>query len=330
MNQVSFSRRGVLNAITGAAALTAAPLASAQMPNSPRPTPADRAASQVHHRTVKVGDLSIFYREAGRTDAPVILLLHGWPASSHMFNELMPRLADRYRLIAPDYPGFGFSDCPPRSVFTYTFDHIGEVMEGFVQALEIKHFSLYAQDFGGAIGYRLMLKAPYRMNAMIVQNSPCYHEGGTGDDWWSTLARYWKTGSAEDRQKARVYNDPASIKGQYLHGVPDPSLVDPDNWLIDSALMARPGWEEISLDMLYDIRNNAPVFKAAQTYFRQHQPPTLIVSGKNDDIFPAENQKLYLTDLPHAELHLQDSGHFALADKAPEIAALMRDFLGRI
>ena len=283
----------------------------------------------IHHRRVTVNGLSIFYREAGPSNAPIILLLHGWPASSRMFKGLMPGLADRYRLIAPDYPGFGHSECPPRSAFTYSFDSISTVMEGFLQQLAIERFALYAHDFGGAIGYRLMLKQPYRMTAFIAQNSPAYPEGGAGPDFWSTLARYWKSGSAEDRERARVYNAPESIKAHYLHGVRDVTLIDPDNWLIDSALMARPGWQDISLDMLYDIRNNVPVFKAAREYFRTHQPPALIVSGKNDEIFPGKNQEQYLGDLPHAELHLQDSGHFALEDKAPQIAALLRDFLDR-
>jgi pimeloyl-ACP methyl ester carboxylesterase len=288
------------------------------------------ATAEIHHRTVEVNGLKIFYREAGPPHAPVILLLHGWPASSRMFKGLMPRLADRYRLIAPDYPGFGHSECPPRERFAYTFDHLGEVMEGFVQALGIQRFVLYGQDFGGAVGYRLMLKKPHRMTALIAQNNPAYAEGGKGDSgWWGILERYWKEGTFEARERARRYNDPESIKAQYLYGVSDPSLVDPDNWLIDNALMARPGWQAISLDMLYDIRNNRPVFEAAHAYFREQQPPTLIVSGKNDEIFPEENQKLYLGDLPHAELHLVESGHFALEDKAPEIAALIRDFLGR-
>jgi pimeloyl-ACP methyl ester carboxylesterase len=287
--------------------------------------------TNIHHRIVEVQGLKIFYREAGPPGAPVVLLLHGWPASSRMFKGLMPRLADRYRLIAPDYPGFGHSECPPRERFAYTFDHIGEVVEGFIQALGIHRFVLYGQDFGGPIGYRLMLKKPYRMTVLIAQNNPAYPEGGGGEDnWWATLERYWKEGTPEARANARRYNDPASIKAQYLHGVSDPTLVDPDNWLIDNALMGRPGWQEISLDLLYDIRNNRPIFQAARAYFREQQPPALIVSGANDEIFPGENQKQYLSDLPHAELHLLDSGHFALEDKAPEIAVLMRDFLGRV
>jgi pimeloyl-ACP methyl ester carboxylesterase len=287
--------------------------------------------NKIHHRFVEVQGLKIFYREVGPPDAPVVLLLHGWPASSRMFKGLMPQLADRYRLIAPDYPGFGHSECPPRESFAYTFDHIGQVMERFIQALGIHRFALYGQDFGGPIGYRLMLKKPYRMTALIAQNNPAYPEGGGGEDnWWATLERYWKDGTPEARANARRYNDPASIKAQYLHGVSDPTLVDPDNWLLDNALMGRPGWGEISLDLLYDIRNNRPTFQAARAYFREEKPSVLIVSGANDEIFPAENQKQYLSDLPHAELHLLDSGHFALEDKAAEIAILMRDFLDRV
>jgi pimeloyl-ACP methyl ester carboxylesterase len=173
-----------------------------------------------------------------------------------------------------------------------------------------------------------MLKRPHRLTALVVQNGPAYPEGDEGG-WWATLARYWEDGSAESRRESREYIRPESVKRQYLVGVSDPSLVDPDNWLVDHALMARPGMDEVSLDLLYDIRNNVPVFAAAREYFREKQPPTLIVSGANDEIFPGNNQKQYLGDLPNAELHLLDSGHFALEDKCLEIASLMNDFLSR-
>jgi pimeloyl-ACP methyl ester carboxylesterase len=283
---------------------------------------------QPHYRTVEINGLPIFYREAGPADGPVLLLLHGWPSSSRMFRNLIPQLADRYRVIAPDYPGFGNSAAPDRSAFAYTFDHLAEAMEGLVQALHIEKFALYVMDFGGPIGYRLMLKKPYRTTALIVQNGPAYPEGGEGG-FWGPIAAYWKSGSSADRQKVRLYLGQDSIKRQYVLGVRDPSLVDPDNWVLDAALIARPGMDDVSLDLLYDIRNNVPVFAAARQYFRDQQPPMLIVSGANDEIFPGDNQKQYLGDLPKAELHLMDTGHFALEDKGDEIAALMHDFLDR-
>lgn len=281
-----------------------------------------------HYRTVEIEGLPIFYREAGPADGPVVLLLHGWPSSSRMFRNLIPQLADRYRVIAPDYPGFGNSAAPDRNAFAYTFDHLGEIMEALVQALHIERLALYVMDFGGPVGYRLMLRKPYRMTAMVVQNGPAYPEGGEGG-FWGPIAAYWKSGSAGDRQRVRQYLGQESIKRQYTLGVRDPSLVDPDNWVIDAALIARPGMDEVSLDLLYDIRKNVPVFAAARQYFRERQPLALIVSGANDEIFPGDNQKQYLGDLPRAEMHLLDTGHFALEDKGTEIAALMRGFLDR-
>ena len=258
---------------------------------------------RTQHRTIEINGLPIFYREAGPVDGPVVLLLHGWPSSSRMFRNLIPRLADRYRVIAPDYPGFGNSAAPSRSAFTYSFEHFGEVLEAFVQALHIESFALYVMDFGGPLGFRLMLKKPYRMTALVVQNTPAYPEGSKGG-FWGPIAAYWKSGSAEDRNNLRPYLGQQSIKRQYTLGVGDPSLIDPDNWVIDAALIARPGMDEVSLDLIYDIRNNVPVFAAARQYFRDQQPPTLIVSGANDEIFPGDNQKQYLNDLPKAELHL--------------------------
>lgn len=290
--------------------------------------PAD-AAPPTHYRTAQIGGHAIFYREAGPPDAPVVLLLHGWPTSSRMFRNLIPRLADRYHVIAPDYLGFGSSEAPDHASFTYSFDRLAEPIEGLLQQLGVRSFALYAMDFGGPIGYRLMLKQPYRMTALIVQNAPAYPEGGE-PGFWAPLVQYWKDGSAQNRQAIRAYFEPAAIKAQYLVGVRDPSLVDPDSWLVDQALIARPGMDEVSLDLLHDIPSNVPVFAAAREYFRAHQPPTLIVSGANDVIFPGDNQKRFLGDLPHAELHLLDTGHFALEDKADEIAALIHGFLDRM
>jgi pimeloyl-ACP methyl ester carboxylesterase len=324
------NRRSTLQRLGLMFAAAWAPPASAATPKTERPGKRRDPASEAetHHRAVEIDGLTIFYREAGPADGPVVLLLHGWPSSSRMFRNLIPHLADRYRVIAPDYPGFGNSSAPDRSAFAYTFDHLSEVMETFIQALHIEKFALYVMDFGGPVGYRLMLKKPYRMTSLMVQNAPAYPEGGEGG-FWGPIAAYWRSGSADDRSKVRQYLGQESIKRQYTLGVRDPSLVDPDNWVIDAALIARPQMDEVSLDMIYDIRNNIPVFAAARQYFRERQPPTLIISGANDEIFPADNQKQFLRDLPKAELHLLDTGHFALEDKGNEIAALMHDFLDR-
>jgi pimeloyl-ACP methyl ester carboxylesterase len=330
MFALNLNRRSTLQRLSLALGTAWAPPAFARTAGNGRRDRhrARNSKAETHYRTVEIDGLPIFYREAGPTDGPVVLLLHGWPSSSRMFRNLIPRLADRYRVIAPDYPGFGNSAAPDRNAFAYSFDHLGEVMEAFVQALHIERFALYVMDFGGPVGYRLMLKKPYRMTAMVVQNGPAYPEGGEGG-FWGPIAAYWKSGSAEDRQKLRQYLGQEAIKRQYTLGVRDPSLVDPDNWVIDAALIARPGMDDVSLDLLYDIRKNVSVFAAARQYFRDQQPPALIVSGGNDEIFSADNQRQYLGDLPNAEIHLQDTGHFALEDKGEEIASLMHDFLDR-
>jgi pimeloyl-ACP methyl ester carboxylesterase len=316
-------------AFAGAAPLMVGKAATAKVAAHVVAAPLLASGAQTHHRTVDIDGLPIFYREAGPTNAPVVLLLHGWPSSSRMFRNLIPQLADRYHVYAPDYPGFGNSAAPSAIDFSYSFDQFGEIIEKFVQKMGIKRFALYNMDFGGPVGYRLMLREPHRVSALIVQNGPAYPEGGSGG-WWGTLSQYWKDGSAESREKVRKeYLSVASFRDQYVVGVRDPSTIDPENWLVDHGLATRPGMEDVSLDMLYDIRRNVPVFAAARAYFRAVQPPTLIVSGRNDKIFPGENQQQYLGDLPHAEIHLTDSGHCALEDRGIEIAARMHDFLGR-
>lgn len=279
-----------------------------------------------HYRCVQVGEVDMFYREAGPEEAPVVLLLHGWPSSSRMFRNLIPLLADRYRVIAPDYPGFGHSSVPDRLTFQYTFDHLAASVESLLQKLGIEQFAMYIHDFGGPIGFRLMLKKPKRLTALISQNGPAFPDQG---GWWDVLAKYWKSGSAEDRDKTRKYLSLETLKRQYLVGTKDASLIDPDNWLVDYTLGTRPGLDEIQLDMLYDIQHNAPVFKAAQQYFVDQKPPTLIVTGANDEIFPGEYMERYKQYLPDAEVHLIDSGHFALEDSLNEIAPLVHEFLDR-
>ena len=280
------------------------------------------------YRTATVDGVGVFYREAGPPDAPAVVLLHGFPSSSRMFRDLIPRLSDAYHVIAPDYPGFGHSAVPDRADFAYTFDHLAEITGQLLDQLGVRRFALYVMDFGAPIGFRLVLQHPERLTALVAQNAPLYPEEPRG--WWATLGRYWADGSAEHREASRAYLELEGIRAQYLAGVKDPSLVDPDNWTIDTALIDRPGVGEIMLDLLYDIRGNGPTFKAMQQFLRDRQPPALVAAGVNDEIFPGEVQRQILTDLPGAEFHPLDTGHFALEDQAPEIARLMRDFLGRV
>jgi pimeloyl-ACP methyl ester carboxylesterase len=284
-------------------------------------------AGPVHYRTAAVGGVNVFYREAGPKDAPVVLLLHGFPSSSRMFRDLIPRLADAYHLIAPDYPAFGHSAVPDRSAFGYTFDHLAGVIDGLLGQLGIDKFAIYVMDFGAAVGFRLALRHPERLSAIIVQNAPLYPWEPRG--WWATLGRYWADGSAAHRHAARAYLDRDGLRGQYLSGVQDPSLIDPDNWVIDKALIDRPGVDEIMLDLLSDIPNQVPVFTAMQQFLRDRRPPTLVATGAGDEIFPEQAVRQILTDHPGAEYHALPTGHFALEDKAAEIAVLMRDFLAR-
>ena len=285
------------------------------------------AEAETHYRRAEVDGVEVFYREAGPPDAPVLLLLHGFPSSSRMFRDLIPWLSDSYRVIAPDYPGFGHSGVPGRSEFSYTFNHIADVIDKLLDQLGVRQFAIYVMDFGGPVGFRLALRHRDRLSAIIAQNAPLYPEEPRG--WWATLGQYWADGSAQHRDAARVYLDLDDIRKQYIYGVPDPSRVDPDNWVIDKALIDRPGVAEIMLDLLYDIRTNGPTFEAMQQFIRERKPPTLVVTGANDEIFPEAVVRQILADHPAAEFHALNTGHFALEDKAPEIAGLMRDFLRR-
>jgi pimeloyl-ACP methyl ester carboxylesterase len=281
----------------------------------------------VHYRHALVDGVDIGYREAGPADAPVVLLLHGFPSSSRMFRNLIPQLSDAYHIIAPDYPAFGQSEVPDRARFAYTFDHLADVIDELLEQLGTGQFAIYVMDFGGPVGFRLALWNPERLTAVIAQNAPLYPEEPRG--WWTTLGRYWADGSAEHREASRAYLELDGLRGQYLYGVRDPSVIDPDNWVIDKALIDRPGVDEIMLDLLYDIRNNVPTFTSMQEFLRARRPPTLVATGANDEIFPEEVVRQVLRDQPSAEYHALDTGHFALEDSAEEIAALMRDFLPR-
>ncbi|MFN7893127.1 MAG: alpha/beta fold hydrolase [Pirellula sp.] len=282
----------------------------------------------VSHKKIKVGELDIFYREAGPADAPTILLLHGFPTSSHMFRNLMPELADRFHLIAPDYPGYGESSAPPATQFQYTFDNLAEVTEQFVAAVGVKKYALYLMDYGAPIGYRLAVKHPERVTALIVQNGNAYDEG-LDHAFWTPIKKYWADPSKENRDALRGLLTREATRWQYTHGVRNEAAISPDNWNVDQPLLDREGNQEIQLDMFLSYGSNPPLYAKWQAYFRKHQPPTLIVWGKNDQIFPSAGATPYQRDLKDIEVHLLDAGHFALEDHNEVIAGHIRDFMKR-
>jgi pimeloyl-ACP methyl ester carboxylesterase len=287
---------------------------------------AESGSPTVFYRTVKVNGLDIFYREAGPKDAPVILLPHGFPTSSHMFRNLIPALADEFRLIAPDYPGFGNSSMPTVDEFEYTFENLTNMIEQFTEQLVLTKYSLYAQDYGAPISYRLALKHPERVQALVVQNGNAYDEG-IDNDFWEPIKAYWKEKNPASEKYIRGIFAPAGTIFQYVNGVRDSEVISPDNWNIDQPLLDRPGNDLIQLALFYSYGSNPPLYPAFQAFFRDYQPPTLVVWGKNDVIFPAEGAEPYKRDLKNLEYHLLDTGHFALEEDGAKIAGLMRNFL---
>ena len=320
------SRRAFIG--LGSSALAAAFAGSARGATRSGIPAAKKGTAEMRYRTIDVGGLEIFYREAGPAAAPVVLLLHGFPTSSRMFRNLIPMLADKYRVTAPDYPAFGHSSVPSRDEFHYTHAHLSEVVDAFVQKLAIKRFAMYVMDFGGPIGYRLMLKYPDRVTGVFIQNAPAFGEPGNGPLWEPEIA-YWKDPSPEHRNALRTKLTPEAVRFQYTSGTRDPSLIDPDNWTIDTALLARPGVDEIMLDLLYDIKNNHQTVADARQYFGKHQRQVMIATGVNDPLFPGDSVKPP-SDMSKIEFHGIDSGHFALEDRCEEIGALARGFLGRV
>jgi pimeloyl-ACP methyl ester carboxylesterase len=287
------------------------------------------ATTPTHYREVRVDGLDVFYREAGDPGNPVLLLLHGFPASSFMFRRLIDLLSDRFHVIAPDYPGFGHSAAPAPSDFTYTFDRLTDVVEGFTDALGLTRYGLYLQDFGGPVGLRLAVRHPERVSFLVIQNANAYEEG-LPDSFWTPLREFWRDPSAENREALREGGiSDSALEWNYTHGVADPTRVDPDNWLLQSALLNRPGNKDAMLDLLYDYRTNPGRYPRWHDYFRAYRPPTLVVWGRNDEIFPEAGAHAYAVDLPDAEVHLLDTGHFALEDHAEAIAAHIRGFAAR-
>jgi len=269
----------------------------------------------------------IFYREAGPKTAPAILLLHGFPTSSHMFRNLIPALADSYHVVAPDLPGFGFSDAPDRKQFRYTFERLAETIDNVTRTIGLDRYTIYVFDYGAPVGLRLALAHPERITAIISQNGNAYDEGLS--QGWNPIQKYWKEPTAENRAALREFLTPDATKSQYIHGVQDETLVAPEAYSLDSALLARPGNDEIQLDLFLDYANNVALYPKFQDFFRTKRPPLLAVWGKNDPFFLPPGAEAFRRDNPNAEVHFYDTGHFALETHYQEIAAAIRDFLDR-
>lgn len=291
--------------------------------------PADFNHLVTRHRTVQVNGLDIFYREAGRPDAPAVLLLHGFPTSSHMFRHLIPALADRYRVVAPDYPGFGYSSFPGRSAFTYSFAALAETAAAFTDAVGLARYALYIQDYGAPVGLRLALSRPERVSALITQNGNAYEEGLS--DLWGPLRAYWADPSAANRAVLHGWLGEDGTRLQYTAGVPDGLLerLSPDNWTQDWVKLSRPGNAEVQIDLFGDYRTNVELYPAFQRYLREHRPPTLVLWGRNDPFFTIEGARAFARDLPDTEFHFLDGSHFLLETHGPMATAILRDFLAR-
>lgn len=281
----------------------------------------------VAYRTVKIDGLDIFYREAGSSANPTVLLLHGFPTSSQMFRNLMPHLADRYHVIAPDYPGYGHSSAPLVDEFDYTFDNLANVVGRFTETLKLDRYSLYVMDYGAPVGYRLAVRHPERIQTVIVQNGNAYEEGLR--DFWVPFRAYWEDRSEQNAEAMKKLLTVDATRWQYTNGVRCIESINPDAWTIDQSLLDRPGNQEIQLQLFYSYRSNPPLYPQWQAYFRKHQPPMLIVWGKNDFIFPPEGAEPYKRDLKNLEFHLLDTGHFALEEDCELIAGYINAFLDR-
>lgn len=284
-------------------------------------------ATTVHYRNVDVDGLKIFYREAGDPRKPAILLLHGFPTSSQMYRNLIPLLAKNYHVVAPDYPGFGESSAPDPASFNYTFENLSLIVEHFTQSIGLSSYALYVMDYGAPVGFRLAVRHPERVTALIVQNGNAYVEGLR--DFWVPFRQYWQDNSLASREVLRGFLQIEATRFQYTFGVQDISLVSPDTWTVDQYRLDRPGNNEIQLNLFYDYRTNVELYPVWQSYLRTYQPPTLVVWGKNDPIFPAEGAEPFKRDLNNLEFHLLDTGRFALETHGDEIARLMQRFLKR-
>jgi pimeloyl-ACP methyl ester carboxylesterase len=281
--------------------------------------------SVVRYRSADVDGLKVFYREAGRAEAPALLLLHGFPSAGHMFRDLIPLLADRFRIVAPDLPGFGQSDMPSRATFAYTFDHIADVIDRFTEVVGLRRFAIYVFDYGAPAGFRIAARHPDRIAAIISQNGNAYEEGLS--DGWNPIRAYWQEPSQANRDALRALLKPEATRWQYTHGVADETMVSPDGQSLDNFYLARPGADEIQLDLLGDYKSNVALYPSFHRYFRTHKPPLLAVWGKNDPFFVPPGAEAFKRDIPQAVIRFFDTGHFALETHAVEIAAAIREFL---
>ena len=279
----------------------------------------------IRYRAAEVNGLKISYREAGPTDAPTLLLMHGFPTAGHMFRDLIPLLDDRLHLVAPDLPGFGQSDMPPRNTFKYTFENLAETIDHFIDNIGLKRFAIYIFDYGAPVGLRIALKHPDRITAIVSQNGNAYVEGLS--EGWNPIRKYWEDPSQANRDALRGFLKPETTVQQYTHGVSDATMVSPDGYSLDNFYLARPGADEPQLDLFGDYKSNVALYPAFQKYFRDHKPPLLAVWGKNDPFFLPAGAEAFKRDIPGAVVRFFDTGHFALETHASEIAAAIRDFL---
>ncbi|MEM8805580.1 MAG: alpha/beta hydrolase [Cyanobacteria bacterium P01_G01_bin.38] len=317
-NFLAFGASAIASSLLPRAKLAQASSISAPPNNTPQNT---------RYRTINIDGLDIFYREAGDPSNPTILLLHGYPTSSHMFRNLIPALSDRYHLVAPDYPGFGNSAMPTVDQFTYTFDNLAAVIEQFVQTLGLNQYSLYLMDYGAPIGFRLATNHPEKVEALLIQNGNAYEEGL--QDFWQPIRAYWADRSKENEAPLRQFMTLENTKWQYVTGTRNAEVISPDNWNLDQRFLDRPGNTDIQFALFYDYQTNLSLYPEWQTYLREAQPPTLITWGKNDVIFPESGAHPYKQDLNTIEFHLLETGHFALEEDGTEIASLIRQFLAK-
>ncbi len=279
------------------------------------------------YRTVDVDSLKVFYREAGSPDAPTVLLLHGYPSASHQFRDLIPKLADRFRVVAPDMPGFGQTEMPSRDKFTYTFESLAHIIDRFTEIIRLDRFAMYVFDYGAPVGFRIAVQHPDRVTAIVSQNGNAYEEALS--DAWRPIRAYWQDPSASNRDAVRTMLKPETTVSQYMTGVADEALVSPDGFTLDNHYLARPGADEIQLDLLLDYASNVEMYPRFHEYFRTQQPPLLAIWGRNDPFFLPVGAEAFQRDIPLADVRLLDTGHFALETHAEEVALAVRAFLGQ-